>query len=96
MELKGLCILGQKIESKLPAIDAGFFKLRGTELVLLVEGAIDVRVLDDSSIDAAVRRAQEALEKAKQEKAVDADELERLDKMLRFQVAQKLTKHAKR
>ena len=29
-------------------------------------------------------------------KAVDADELERLDKMLRFQVAQKLTKHAKR
>ena len=78
------------------AIDAGFFKLRGTELVLMVEGAIDVRVLDDSSIDAAVRRAQEALEKAKQEKTIDADELERLDKMLRFQVAQKLTKHAKR
>lgn len=78
------------------AIDAGFYKLHGTELVLLVEAAIDVQVLDESSIDAAVRRAQEALEKAKQNKTVDEDELERLDKMLRFQIAQKLTKQAKR
>ena len=78
------------------AIDAGFYKLHGSELVLLVEAAIDVQVLDESSIDAAVRRAQEALEKAKQNKAMDEDELERLDKMLRFQIAQKLTKQAKR
>lgn len=78
------------------AIDAGFYKLHGTELVLLVEAAIDVQVLDESSIDAAVRRAQEALEKAKQNKTIDEDELERLDKMLRFQIAQKLTKQAKR
>ncbi len=78
------------------AIDTGFYKLHGSELVLLVEGAIDVQVLDENSIDAAVRRAQEALEKAKQNKTVDEDELERLDKMLRFQVAQKLTKHVKR
>ena len=78
------------------AIDAGFYKLHGSELVLLVEAAIDVQVLDESSIDAAVRRAQEALEKAKQNKTIDEDELERLDKMLRFQIAQKLTKQAKR
>ena len=78
------------------AIDAGFYKLHGTELVLLVEAAIDVQILDENSIDAAVRRAQEALEKAKQNKAIDEDELERLDKMLRFQIAQKLTKQAKR
>lgn len=78
------------------AIDAGFYKLHGSELVLLVEAAIDVQVLDESSIDAAVRRAQEALEKAKNDKAIDEDELERLDKMLRFQIAQKLTKQAKR
>ena len=78
------------------AIDAGFYKLHGSELVLLVEAAIDVQVLDESSIDAAVRRAQEALEKAKQNKTMDEDELERLDKMLRFQIAQKLTKQAKR
>ena len=78
------------------AIDAGFYKLHGTELVLLVEAAIDVQILDESSIDAAVRRAQEDLEKAKQNKAIDEDELERLDKMLRFQIAQKLTKQAKR
>lgn len=78
------------------AIDTGFFRLRGSELVLLTEAAIDVQVLDESSIDAAVQRAQEALDKAKTEKAVDDEELERLDKMLRFQVAQKLTKNAKR
>ena len=36
------------------------------------------------------------LEKAKTEKAVDDEELERLDKIFRFQVAQKLTKQAKR
>lgn len=78
------------------AIDAGFYKLHGSELVLLVEAAIDVQVLDESSIDAAVLRAQEALEKAKQNKTIDEDELERLDKMLRFQIAQKLTKQAKR
>ena len=78
------------------AIDAGFYKLHGSELVLLVEAAIDVQVLDTSSIDAAVRRAQEALEKAKQNKTIDEDELERLDKILKFQIAQKLTKQAKR
>ena len=78
------------------AIDTGFFRLRGSELVLLTEAAIDVQVLDESSIDAAIQRAQEALEKAKNEKAVDDEELERLDKIFRFQVAQKLTKQAKR
>ena len=78
------------------AIDTGFFRLRGSELLLLTEAAIDVQVLDESSIDAAIQRAQEALEKAKTEKAVDDEELERLDKIFRFQVAQKLTKQAKR
>jgi len=78
------------------AIDTGFFRLRGSELVLLTEAAIDVQVLDESSIDAAIQRAKEALEKAKTEKSVDDEELERLDKIFRFQVAQKLTKQAKR
>lgn len=78
------------------AIDTGFFKLQGSSLTLLTEAAIDVQVLDESSIDAAVRRAEEALEKAKNEKMADMEELERLDKMLRFQMAQKLTKQAKR
>ena len=78
------------------AIDTGFFRLRGSELLLLTEAAIDVQILDESSIDAAIQRAQEALEKAKTEKAVDDEELERLNKIFRFQVAQKLTKQAKR
>ena len=78
------------------AIDTGFFRLRGSELLLLTEAAIDVQVLDESSIDAAIQRAQEALEKARTQKTVDDEELERLDKIFRFQVAQKLTKQAKR
>ena len=78
------------------AIDSGFFKLAGSELILLTEAAIDVKVLDESSIDAAIQRAQDALSKAKNEKEIDTEELERLDKMLRFSIAQKLTKQAKR
>ncbi len=78
------------------AIDTGFYKLNGSELTLLTEAAIDVQSLDASSIDAAVRRAQEALERAKNDRAMDEEELERLDKILRFQIAQKLTKQAKR
>ena len=78
------------------AVDTGFFKLADNELLLLTEAAIDVQSVDEASIDAAVRRAEEALEKAKHEKQIDEEELERLDKLLRFSVAQKLTKQAKR
>lgn len=78
------------------AVDTGFFKLADNELLLLTEAAIDVQSVDAASIDTAVQRAREALEKAKHEKQVDEEELERLDKMLRFNVAQKLTKQAKR
>ncbi|MDR0647600.1 MAG: ATP synthase F1 subunit epsilon [Puniceicoccales bacterium] len=78
------------------AVDTGFFRLRKDQLILLTEAAIDVQILDASSIDAAVRRAQEALEKAKKEQGANAEELERLDKMFRFQLAQQLTKQIKR
>ncbi|MDR2397108.1 MAG: ATP synthase F1 subunit epsilon [Puniceicoccales bacterium] len=78
------------------AVDTGFFRLRKDQLILLTEAAIDVQVLDASSIDAAVRRAQEALEKAKKEQGANTEELERLDKMFRFQLAQQLTKQIKR
>ncbi|MDR1255266.1 MAG: ATP synthase F1 subunit epsilon [Puniceicoccales bacterium] len=78
------------------AVDTGFFRLKKDQLILLTEAAIDVQVLDASSIDAAVRRAQEALEKAKQEQGANTEELERLDKMFRFQLAQQLTKQIKR
>jgi F-type H+-transporting ATPase subunit epsilon len=78
------------------AVDTGFFRLKKDQLILLTEAAIDVQVLDASSIDAAVRRAQEALEKAKKEQGANTEELERLDKMFRFQLAQQLTKQIKR
>jgi F-type H+-transporting ATPase subunit epsilon len=78
------------------AVDTGFFRLKKDQLILLTEAAIDVQVLDASSIDAAVRRAQEALEKAKKEQSANTEELERLDKMFRFQLAQQLTKQIKR
>lgn len=78
------------------AVDTGFFKLADNTLLLLTEAAIDVQSVDEASIDAAVQRAQEALEKAKHEKQVDEEDLECLDKMLRFSIAQKLTKQAKR
>jgi F-type H+-transporting ATPase subunit epsilon len=78
------------------AVDCGFFKFSNATLVVLTEAAIDVKSLDESAIDMAVQRAQEALEKARTEKQMDSEELDRLDKILRFNVAQKLTKHAQR
>lgn len=77
------------------AIDAGFYRLQGEQLVLMTEAAIDIQGVDMDSIDKAVRSAEEALEKARQEKVLDAEEIERLDKILRFQVAQKLMKQNK-
>ena len=62
----------------------------------MTEAAIDVQVLDESSIDAAVKRAQEALEKAQKEQSSNTEEIERLDKVFRFQLAQQLTKKIKR
>lgn len=77
------------------AIDMGFFKFKKNQLTLLTEAAIDVQAIDARSIDEAVARAQAALEKARNSK-VDAEEIERLDKMFRFQLAQQLAKRAKR
>jgi F-type H+-transporting ATPase subunit epsilon len=78
------------------AIDAGFFKFSNDKLLVLVEAAIDVQSVDAASIDLAIQRAKEALESAKHAKQIDEDELERLDKILRFTVAQKVTKQTKR
>lgn len=77
------------------AIDTGFFKLLGSNLEVLTEAAIDVNSMDEGAIDEAVKRAKEALEKAKTERQLDEEELDRLDKILRFKVAQKLTKTIK-
>lgn len=74
------------------AVDAGFFQLVGDQVLILTEAAVDVQILDVRSIEAAVQRAEEALAKAKSDNRVDDEEIERLDKLFRFQVAQKLIK----
>lgn len=88
----GAIVYKQGGKSTSMAIDTGFFRLHQNQLVLMTEAAIDVQVLDESSIDAAVKRAQEALEKAQKEQSSNTEEIERLDKVFRFQLAQQLTK----
>ena len=89
----GAIVYKQGKKSTSMAIDTGFFRLKKNQLILLTEAVVDVQILDASSIDAAVKRAQEALEKAQQEQ--DPEEIERLDKIFRFQLAQQLTKKIK-
>ena len=74
------------------ATDAGFFQLANNVLSILTEAAVDVKILDNKSIEEAIKRAEEELQKAKAQKSIDAEELERLDKYFKFQVAQKLVK----
>ena len=66
------------------AIDTGFFKLLGSDLEVLTEAAIDVNSMDEGAID----ESEQAIQ-------LDEEELDRLDKILRFKVAQKLTKTIK-
>lgn len=74
------------------AVDAGFFQLANNVMSVLTEAAVDVKILDSRSIDEAIRLAEIELEKAKSQKTLDIEELDRLDKYFKFQIAQKLVK----
>ena len=73
------------------AIDKGFARVQGDVVTLVTEDAIDVKEIDLSHAEEAQRRAQEALEKAHNED-IDPAEIERLESLARFAIAQQLVK----
>ncbi len=77
------------------AIDKGYARCMGDVVSVLTEAAIDVSKLSDDDIANAKNMAIQAMEKARNA-SIDADELEKLEAVVRFTIAQELAKARKR
>ena len=84
-----------KSKSEFIAVDHGFAKIMGNTISVLTEGAIDVKEIDLSEIEAAQARAEEALRNAAEE-GLNPEELESLESNVRYLIAQKLAKGRRR
>jgi len=76
------------------AVDRGFAEVIGNRVAILAEGAVDIDDVDLGSIEAAQKRAEEALEAAKNEN-MDPAEVEQLETRLQFLLTQKLMKESR-
>ena len=79
-----------KIESI--AVDKGYARCMGDAVSVLTEAAIDVSKLTEKDIEQAKQMAIDAAEKARSQTSIDPDELDRLDAIVRFTVAQEMAK----
>ena len=77
------------------AVDHGFAKVIGNTISVLTEAAIDVAAIDLSEVEAAQTRAEEALERAKEE-GLDPSEVDRLQSSVQYLLQQKLAKGRRR
>ncbi|MBR6797532.1 MAG: ATP synthase F1 subunit epsilon [Opitutales bacterium] len=74
------------------AVDKGYARVLADRVSVLAEAAIDVKAIDLSAVEDAQKRAEAALEAARHQKEIDPAELERLEAVARFAIAQKLVK----
>lgn len=75
------------------AVGRGFAQISADKISVLAESAIDEEKIDENAVEAAMKRAQEALS-GKED--LDPAEIERLEGVVRFAVAQLLVKKKKR
>lgn len=73
------------------AVDKGFARVLGDTVSILTEAAIDEKSIDLSQVEEAQKRAEAALERARKEN-VDPAEIEKLESIARFAIAQQLVK----
>ena len=76
------------------AVSDGFALVIGDHVSVLTEGAIDVKDIDLAQVEEARKRAEIALEEAKN-RQMDPVELEKMETRVQFLMAQKLTKERK-
>lgn len=72
-------------EAESIACGSGFAEVDGDKVSVLAEQAINVAAIDESAVEKAIARAQEAL---RNRDKLPADELERLEGVMRFAYAQ--------
>lgn len=68
-------------------IGDGFVQIQGDKVSILAEHAIEESAIDEDVVEKAMQRAQSAINEAKGSK-IDPAELERLESVVRFSVAQ--------
>lgn len=68
-------------------IGDGFVEIQGDKVSVLAEHAIEENQIDEDAVEKAMQRAQAALEEAKKDN-LDPAEVERLESVVRFAVAQ--------
>lgn len=68
-------------------IGDGFVEIQGDKVSVLAEHAIEENQIDEDAVEKAMQRAQAALDEAKQSN-LDPAEVERLESVVRFAVAQ--------
>ena len=84
---------GKQIE--MLAVGAGFVEVFGDKISILTDQAINVEEVDDSAIEEAVKRAEEALAEGKKSN-IDAAQIERLEAAARYAMAQKIARGKRR
>lgn len=77
------------------AIDRGYARVIGDVVSVLTEAAVNVENIDMRDIEEAKANAQKAIEEAKKNRISD-EEMERLEAVFRFSVAQLLAKGKKK
>ena len=82
-------------DDEMLAVGSGFVEVFGDKVSILTDQAINVEEVDDSVIEEAIQRAQEALEEGKKSN-IDAAEIERLEAAARFAMAQKIARGKRR
>ena len=74
------------------AIDKGYARCMGDVISVLTEAAIEVEDIDYDAVENAKNEALKAIEQAKLKKNLDEVEIERLEAIARFSIAQLLAK----
>ena len=72
-------------QTTLLAVGGGFVQVEGDRVAVLAEHAIREEQIDASAVEKAIARAEEAL---RNKDNLDASEVERLESVMRFSVAQ--------
>ena len=73
----------------------GFVQIQGDKVSILAEHAIEESAINEDAVEKAMQRAQASINDAKNSK-IDPAELERLESVVRFSVAQLVTKRRHR
>ncbi len=82
-------------EDEMLAVGSGFIEVYGDKVSILTDQAINVEGIDDTEIEEAVKRAQEALEEGKKSN-LEAAEIDRLEAQTRFAHAQQIARGKRR